>query len=34
MADRKKDGQHFTLADASELLARLYYRRNIGNIRK
>ncbi len=28
MSDRKKDGQHFTLADASELPARLYHRRN------
>ncbi len=28
MSDRKKDGQHFTLADVSELPARLYHRRN------
>lgn len=28
MSDRKRDGQHFTLADASELPARLYHRRN------
>lgn len=28
MSDIKKDGQHFTLADASELPTRLYHRRN------